>query len=156
MTRTETFEYYFKFEFQYHNSLWPPEKGFPTIGIFASPKILQKEYVDYEILVVFILNTHSLMQFETASKFVSKLRQDLKVNGSTFYSNEAVGLEINPTYCRPIDNFGSEDGIEEPLTWNIATPKHLQLIPTEEIFQLLDDWVTFLKVIEDNPPRFLK
>lgn len=96
------------------------------------------------------------MKFESAAKIVTKLQQDLKDNGSTFYGNEFVGLEIEPTFSRPIDNIGSDDGLETPLNWNIATPEHLQLIPTEEIFQLLDDWVAFLKVIEDNPPRFLK
>lgn len=56
-------------------------------------------------------------------------------------------------YCRPIDNLGSEDGIESRLSWNITRPEHLHKIPTKEFFKLFDDWPEFLKVIDETPPR---
>ena len=129
--------------------------GYKRLVISASDDLLKKEYVDYTILEGIILHSLAFQNSSSAFESISKLKYELETKGQSYYGNEHVGLEINLDFCKPIDNLGSEDGLDGPLSWNIATPAHLQKIPTAEIFQLFDDWLKFLKAVEENPPQII-
>lgn len=145
-------EYYFIQEFQWKD-MWKSQNGISKPIIRASNQVLKNQYVDYSILEGIILHSKKLNNYNLGFGYVKELKSNLKKNGISCIYNEVAELEIRKEFSRPIDNLGSIDGIGAPLSWNIATPECLQYIPTIEIFQLLDDWVRFLKVIADSPPR---
>lgn len=145
--------YYFQLEFSW-NKTWYSNEGFRRPIIRASNWVLSKEYVDYTLLEEIFLHSRVLKDVESTKLEIERIRTQLEQSGSAYHGNEHVGLEIKTDFSRPFDNLGTDDGIEGPLNWNIATPEHLQYIPTREILQLFDDWLDFLKTVEDNPPKF--
>ncbi|HRI02058.1 MAG TPA: hypothetical protein PK006_13485 [Saprospiraceae bacterium] len=152
----KTIQYYFKLEFQYMNGTWLSNEGNLRSCVSATHDVLKNTYVDYSILGDFIILTLDMQDYSKAKILITRLKQELSQKGNTYYGNEHVGLKIEKSFCRPIDNLGTEDGIDGPLSWNIITPPELQYIPTEEVFNLFNDWLKFLKEVELNAPKFVR
>lgn len=149
---TNVLDYYFIKEFQWHKK-WFSENGISKPIIRASNDMLKKEFVDFSILEGIFHPNKKFHQSKLFEQFIRSVKDDLKNDGNSYVGNEIVGLKINRDYSKPIDHLGSNEGLEAPLSWNISTPEHLQQIPTQEILCLFDDWLDFLKVIEENPLR---
>lgn len=133
---------------------WQSLKGQLNLEISASDEFLRNAYVDFSIIAGFILHTNEFYNAIEAAGLIARLKGELAMNGKTYFGNEIVGLEIGNDFCRPKDNLGTDDGKEGPLNRNLATPEELQYIPTEEIFQLFEEWLAFLREVESYPPRF--
>lgn len=138
-------EYYFKIEFQWLNG-WSSEKGllFPVINP-SNEFVRMNGYVEYRILGDVFLYNKEVKTIEGARAKTKEIKKVLSGERELLIiSSESSDLEIRKELSRPIDNLGDSKGEEAPLSWNVSTPYQYQTIPTNEIFNLFNDWVIFL------------
>ena len=146
-------DYYFVHEFQWKDE-WFSKTGISKPVVRADSNFKFNSYVDFSILESVILHTKQLNKYSTALELLTEINVKLLENKPCGITNEIASLEMSFEYSRPIDNLGSSDGIDSPLSWNIITDLKYQYIPTSKVLNLLTNWIKFLKIIDDSPPSF--
>jgi hypothetical protein len=142
----KTLEYYFTQEFQW-NKEWFSLDGISKAIVYPSNEFIKTyEYVDYTIIGNIFMYKANLNKIENVESVIDNIESVIAKNKLSYVVfSEMISLEINAEYTRPIDNIGTKDGQEGPLSWNTSTPENLQFVPTPEILNLFIDWKNFLK-----------
>ncbi len=81
---------------------------------------------------------------ESTTKVLIEIKINLNQGKGYHLGGEISGIDIGPKLTRAIDNLGSKDGIEAPISWNISTPIEYQSVPTSEIIEIIEGWIKFL------------
>lgn len=144
-------DYYFIHEFQWKNG-WFSNSGISKPIIRSDVNFAFESYVDYSILESVILHTKLLNKYSTGLELLTQLEERLRNNELCGISNEIASIEMNSDFSKPIDNLGSIDGIDSPISWNIITDDKYQKIPTSKVLSLIKDWLEFIRIIEEKPP----
>lgn len=144
-----TLRYYFTKEYQWKDD-WFSTTGICKANIYASDHFLQtKKYVDFSILGDCFSHLKKMKTIESSSQILSEIKSNLKDGKGYYLGGEVSGIDIGVKTTRAIDNLGSKDGIEAPISWNIKTPSELQSVPTLEILEIIENWIKFLEEQEN-------
>lgn len=136
--------YYFLKEYQWKDD-WFSTDGICKANIYASNEFLQtNRYVDYSIFGDSFSHLKKMKKIESATQVLNEIKLNLKQGKGYYLGGEISGIDIGPELTRAIDNLGSQDGIEAPISWNISTPIEHQSVPTSEIIEIIEGWIKFL------------
>ena len=136
--------YYFIKEYQWKDD-WYSIDGLCKAKIYASNEFLQtNKYVDYSIFGDCFSHLKKMKTVESSTEVLKDIRLKLKQGKGYHLGGEVSGIDIGLKLTRAIDNLGSTDGIEAPISWNIATPIEYQSVPTSEILEIIERWIKFL------------
>lgn len=109
--------------------------------------------VVYDILNSFFYDRKELRKVDTSIQYIHGIRKELEEKGEVVIVTDMVLLKINKEYVEILDMLCDPTGKEAPMCWEILTPEPFRRIPTKELFQMLEDWVEFLRALERGGPR---
>lgn len=136
--------YYFIKEYQWKDD-WFSTDGICKAKINASNEFLQtNKYVDYSIFGDCFSQLKKMKTVESSTQVLEEIRLNLMQGKGYHLGGEVSGIDIGTKLTRAIDNLGSKDGIEAPISWNISTPIENQSVPTSEIIEIIEAWIKFL------------